>query len=161
MQALPGLVSILALALMMLVYRDDTPQGLVARGRTAAASAILLKIYSSDEIEAQDRLEELLQSTEEKGSTESGFFSMLKRPGCLQALLVGCILSIGQQAGGINAFVARSTKIFQDAGMTAAMTKKMSTIMTAVNVFMTFPAIFIVDKLGRKPLLLIGMNLDR
>lgn len=76
-------------------------------------------------------------------------------PKCLSLFL--CI----EYVGGINAFVSRSTKIFQDSGMATSLTTQMSTIMTAVNVIMTFPAIFLIDSFGRKPLLMIGKHHSR
>lgn len=100
MQVVPGLISAIALVLMTTIYRDDTPQALLARGRTTAAISILNKIYNNSE-EAEHHLEALSEQMHREAGDHkgSGFFSAMNQPGCITALIVGCVLSFGQQAG--------------------------------------------------------------
>ena len=69
-------------------------------------------------------------------------------------IFVGIMLSVFQQAVGINAVLYYAPRIFQDMGMEDPM--QQTVIMGVVNILFTLVAIFTVEKLGRKPLLIWG-----
>jgi SP family xylose:H+ symportor-like MFS transporter len=69
-------------------------------------------------------------------------------------IFVGIMLSVFQQAVGINAVLYYAPRIFQDMGMQNPMVQ--TVIMGIVNISFTLVAVFTVEKLGRKPLLICG-----
>jgi SP family xylose:H+ symportor-like MFS transporter len=69
-------------------------------------------------------------------------------------IFVGIMLSVFQQAVGINAVLYYAPRIFGDMGMTNPMVN--TVIMGIVNILFTLVAVFTVEKLGRKPLLIWG-----
>lgn len=69
-------------------------------------------------------------------------------------IFIGIMLSVFQQAVGINAVLYYAPRIFSDMGMGNPMMQ--TVIMGVINISFTLVAIFTVEKLGRKPLLIIG-----
>ena len=78
------------------------------------------------------------------------------RAGLLPIVWVGIILAVLQQFVGINAVFYYSNLIWSAVGFGESKAFLTSTIISAVNVIFTFVAIGLIDRLGRKPLLLIG-----
>ena len=69
-------------------------------------------------------------------------------------IFVGIMLSVFQQAVGINAVLYYAPRIFADMGMDNPMV--VTVVMGIVNISFTLVAVFTVEKLGRKPLLISG-----
>ncbi|MBP5302804.1 MAG: MFS transporter, partial [Bacteroidales bacterium] len=69
-------------------------------------------------------------------------------------IFIGCMLSVFQQFVGINAVLYFAPRIFESMGMGDPMTQ--TVLMGIVNISFTLVAIFTVEKLGRKPLLITG-----
>ena len=69
-------------------------------------------------------------------------------------IFVGIMLSVFQQAVGINAVLYYAPRIFESLGMGNPMVQ--TVLMGVVNITFTLVAIFTVEKLGRKPLLIVG-----
>ncbi|MDR2627249.1 MAG: MFS transporter, partial [Dysgonamonadaceae bacterium] len=69
-------------------------------------------------------------------------------------VIIGILLSVFQQAIGINAVLYYAPRIFENAGAEGGM--KQTVIMGIVNILFTVVAIFTVDRWGRKPLLIVG-----
>ena len=69
-------------------------------------------------------------------------------------IFIGIMLSVFQQAVGINAVLYYAPRIFGDMGMTDPMVN--TVVMGVVNILFTLVAVFTVEKLGRKPLLIVG-----
>ena len=79
-------------------------------------------------------------------------------PGLRPALLVGVGLAVFQQVTGINTIIYYAPQIFQKAGLDSATTALAATIgIGVINVLSTLIAIWLVDRVGRKPLLLAGL----
>ncbi|KAA6321779.1 D-xylose-proton symporter [termite gut metagenome] len=70
-------------------------------------------------------------------------------------IVIGILLSVFQQAIGINAVLYYAPRIFESAGAEGGGMMQ-TVIMGIVNILFTLIAIFTVDKFGRKPLLIIG-----
>ena len=69
-------------------------------------------------------------------------------------IFIGIMLSVFQQAVGINAVLYYAPRIFGDMGMTDPMVN--TVVMGVVNILFTLVDVFTVEKLGRKPLLIVG-----
>jgi len=73
-------------------------------------------------------------------------------------LLIGILLAVFQQFSGINAIIYYGPSIFESAGMGKDDALIFQSIIGIINLVFTFIAIKTADKLGRKPLLLIGLS---
>jgi SP family arabinose:H+ symporter-like MFS transporter len=144
-EALPAFVF-----LALLFPIPESPRWLIQAGRTDEARAILDRVggtsYAANEIVAVKQV--LAQ--------EEGSFGELFSPRYRLPLLIAFVLMVGSQFSGINAIMYYSTEIFKNATGNADAAFASSVWIGLVNLVATFIAIGLVDKAGRKPLLLIG-----
>jgi SP family galactose:H+ symporter-like MFS transporter len=82
----------------------------------------------------------------------SGLFSIYHR----RALLIGVVLGVVQALCGINAVLLYAQKIFVSTGFEASK-ELMTLLLGAWNCLSTLLAVFVVDRVGRKPLLMLGL----
>lgn len=139
------------------VFNFETPHYYVERGKRHVAEKLLRALHKKDDV-IQD-LEEIIKAREAATkSKEEGitFWIAMKIPVYRNVLIIGCLLAAFQQFIGINVFVAASNKLFEDAGLNKELVTAMSTVLQFVNVIMTIPAIYLIESLGRKSLLIGG-----
>jgi sugar porter (SP) family MFS transporter len=131
----------------------DTPRWLVLNGQVDAARRVLLRIRRPDEVERE------LVDIQSIVQTRTGGWSELLAPTMRIALLVGIGLAIFQQVTGINTVIYYAPTIIQIAGMPSASGAILATVgIGVVNVLMTIVAMLLLDRVGRRPLLLGGMT---
>ena len=130
---------------LLLFCVPKTPRYLVMCGEDERAFAILEKINGRNV--AGRVLEEIKQTSKEK--TEKLFTYGVA------VIVIGILLSVFQQAIGINAVLYYAPRIFESAGAEGGGMMQ-TVIMGVVNILFTLVAIFTVDRFGRKPLLIIG-----
>ena len=129
---------------ILICFVPETPRYLVMAGCDGKALGVLQKINGA--AEGQKILNEIKNTITEK--TERVFtYGVL-------VIFVGIMLSVFQQAVGINAVLYYAPRIFGDMGMENPMMQTI--IMGVVNILFTLVAIFTVEKWGRKPLLVTG-----
>ncbi len=129
---------------LLICFVPETPRYLVMIGQDSKALRILNRINGS--VRGQGILQEIKDTITEK--TEKLFtYGVL-------VIFVGIMLSVFQQAVGINAVLYYAPRIFADMGMDKPMVQ--TVIMGVVNILFTLVAIFTVEKWGRKPLLITG-----
>ena len=129
---------------LLICFVPETPRYLVMAGQEDKALSILTKINGFTE--AQHILSDIKNTVTVKTERLLSFGFM--------CLFVGIMLSVFQQAVGINAVLYYAPRIFQDMGMSNPMVQ--TVIMGVVNIAFTLVAVFTVEKLGRKPLLIWG-----
>lgn len=122
-----------------------TPRYLVLCGEEERAFAVLEKI--NGRTMAKKILEEIKLTSKEK--TEKLFTYGVA------VIVIGIMLSVFQQAIGINAVLYYAPRIFENAGAEGGGMMQ-TVIMGVVNILFTLVAIFTVDRFGRRPLLIIG-----
>ncbi|NEY34752.1 MFS transporter [Streptomyces sp. PRKS01-65] len=83
----------------------------------------------------------------------AGLLSPAARP----ALVIGVTLAAAQQFGGINSIIYYAPSIMSRAGLPAANSITYSVVIGAVNVVMTIAAVPLIDRAGRRPLLLASL----
>ena len=83
-------------------------------------------------------------------------FSELLQPGLAKALVLGIVLAVFQQWCGINVIFNYAEEIFRAAGYDISSVLKNIAWTGSVNLLFTFVALGFVDRLGRRPLMLIG-----
>jgi SP family xylose:H+ symportor-like MFS transporter len=142
------LPSALFLALLTLV--PESPRWLVERGKREKAESILIKVGGSAFAGAE------LVSIEEALSQEPASLSQLFEPGLRRVLMIGIVLAILQQVTGINVFLYYGPEIFKQLGSGVDVAMLQTIVVGAVNLSFTVFAIWTVDRIGRKPLMIVG-----
>ena len=153
MQAVPAAVFLIAL-----FFIPESPRYLVAKGRHDEASVVLTNLLGASE--AATKLEEI-----------RGSFSVDHKPrladvlapagtksflGMRPIVWVGIMLAVFQQLVGINVIFYYGATLWQLAGFTESDSLLINIVSGAVSIAACFVTIAVIDKVGRKPLLLIG-----
>jgi len=130
---------------VLLFFVPRTPRYLVLINQEDKAFKVLEKVNGT--VQAQQILSDIKNTAKEK--TEKLLSYGWK------VILIGILLSVFQQAIGINAVLYYAPRIFESAGAGGGGMFQ-TVIMGIVNITFTLVAIFTVDKFGRRPLLIIG-----
>ncbi len=147
--AVPGVI----LFCGMLVL-PETPRWLAGHGRVAAARSVLARLRGAGKFEAE--LHDLRTDLQREGRIVG--WSALLDPAVRGPLVVGVGLAIFQQITGINTVIYFAPTIFQIAGFSSASAAILATAgVGVVNVAMTVVAIRLIDRIGRRALLLNGL----
>ena len=129
---------------LLVLFIPETPRYLAMTGQDDKALSVLSRINGLSE--GRSILADIKSTAEEK--TEKLFtYGFL-------VIFIGIMLSVFQQAVGINAVLYYAPRIFESMGMGNPMVQ--TVIMGIVNISFTLVAVFTVEKLGRKPLLITG-----
>ena len=142
-----------ALVYGLLVLRvPESPRYLVAEGKDDEARAVLSTIYTGD---VGGMVADIHDSL---GGDHKPRMSDLRGRafGLMPIVWIGILLSAFQQFVGINAVFYYSNTIWEAVGFSESQAFETSLITTMVNVLFTIVAIALVDRVGRKPLLLVG-----
>ena len=138
-EAVPaGLFALLILAV------PETPRFLVLNYRDEEALTVLSNI--NGEAKAREILAEIKDTAVEKKENILSYG--------LIVVFIGCMLSVFQQIIGINAVLYFAPRIFESMGVSNNML--FTVIMGVINISFTLVAVFTVEKIGRKPLLIAG-----
>jgi sugar porter (SP) family MFS transporter len=135
-------------------FLPETPRWLLRGGRYEVAHSVLARIRATTDVTVE--IEEIKASLAQQ--VESGRWRDLLSWHVRPALIVGLGLAIFQQITGINTVIYYAPKILEAAGFNSASGAILATAgVGLVNVGMTIMAMFLVDRLGRRPLLLVGI----
>jgi sugar porter (SP) family MFS transporter len=147
-EAVPVLLLIAGLTLV-----PESPRWLIEKHRDAEALAVLTKIEGV--VYAQREMAEIRGSLRQ----ESGAFSELLQPGMRTALFIAVMLAILQQFTGVSPLLFYTPIVFQKAGFEKASDAILQSIIVNIwNLICTVAAFGLVDRLGRRPLLLVGCS---
>lgn len=142
------------LFLIVVFFIPESPRWLITKGRSEQASAILSRMYTSDE-EVREQLALTGDSLKNKESSE---WKELLKPGILFAVVIGCAIAILGQFMGVNAVLYYGPRIFADAGLSGEDSMFSQVLVGVVNMLTTVIALIIIDRVGRKKLVYWGVS---
>ncbi len=146
---IPALVQIWAL-----YFIPETPPWLLIKHQEKKAIAVMQKLRSDSEW--KEHLSEMKRSAAPQ--KKSGWLALFN-PKLRSVLLVGIFLNCFQQITGINTVIYYAPKIFQIAGFESAFGAILATLgVGGVNVVFSIAAVWLLDKIGRRPLLIWGVG---
>lgn len=135
-------------------FMPESPNYLVVKGQNDEAREALIKLRGRD-YDVDYELDNLKQKAEEAKNNPVSFVSAITKKTAIKAIVICYALMVFQQLSGINAVLFNTSKIFSAGG--AAIDASVSTILIGVvQVIATFVSSLVVDKLGRRILLLLS-----
>jgi sugar porter (SP) family MFS transporter len=139
---------------VFLFFVPKSPRWLYVKGNFEEAKKVLTKIHGNErggiEIAAIER-----NIHTDKNKAPLKIKDVLK-PSLRFILVVGLIVGVLQQITGINAVYFYATSIFKQTGIGTDAAFSSGVLLSTISVIFTFVAIYLIDKMGRRPLLLIG-----
>ena len=148
MQAIPAAIFLIALFMI-----PESPRYLVSKGRNEHAQSVLTSLFGADVAPA--KLQEIRATFAEDHRPR---LSDIKSPtgGIRKVVWAGIMLAAFQQFVGINVIFYYGATLWQLAGFTESQSLAINIVSGAVSIAACFATIAVIDKIGRKPILLIG-----
>jgi sugar porter (SP) family MFS transporter len=151
MLGIEALPAVLYLAALYAV--PESPRWLAMRGRDAAALEVLVRSVGRSQAEVELRgVKRALSAHEEQARLSELFDPALRR-----VLTLGLLVAVLQQITGINAVFFYAPTIFQQSGVGTDAAFMQAIYVGLVNLVFTVLAISLIDRLGRRPLLIAGL----
>ncbi len=145
-QSIPAL-----LFFVCLFFVPETPRWLIAQKQVEKATSLLKKIGGN--VYAQGESEAIANSFSNQQAVK---IKELVSPAYRTVFFMGCLIAIFQQVTGINAILYYAPEIFKLTGVSAANALLQTIVIGVIMFFATLLAIWLVDKAGRKKLLISG-----
>lgn len=138
--------------LAMLAVIPESPRWLVERGRMDGARKVLARISGPASAEVE------LASIRAAIAAETGSWRMVFSPALRRPLLIGIALAVLQQITGINVFMYFGASIFRSLGESTGVDAGLlqQAVIGGGMIVFTAAAILLVDRWGRRPLMIIG-----
>jgi sugar porter (SP) family MFS transporter len=133
-----------------MLFQKESPHWLIMRGREAEARAILRRLRNPAVIDAE--IDEVRKVSQTKKLSVRDLFTASLRP----LVAVGVLLAVFQQITGINTVIYYAPSLLSDAGFGNHAALLANVVNGGVNVIMTVLAIRLLDRVGRRVLLLAG-----
>ncbi len=141
------------LLLVLLFFVPESPRWLTKQGKGGKARRILARVDGN--VHAETEMAEIEAALRQ----ESGSLLQLFTPAMRIVLVIGVSLAVLQQVTGINVFLYYAPEIFKAvAGTNVDIALLQTIVVGVVNLVFTIVAIWAVDKVGRKPLMVIGAS---
>tara|TARA_R110002050_G_scaffold55296_1_gene124892 strand:- start:28314 stop:29852 length:1539 start_codon:yes stop_codon:yes gene_type:complete len=139
---------------IFLFFVPRSPRWLYLREKFDEAKEVLHQIHGKEKAESEiASIDKNVQSEKNKSSLK---IKDLLKPSLRFILMVGLVVGILQQITGINAVYFYATSIFKQTGVGTDASFSSGILLSTITVIFTFIAMYLIDKMGRRPLLLIG-----
>lgn len=141
---------------IVIFFIPESPRWLIVKQRKEKAADIFSKIFrTKEEVEFQiAETEKVLHMQSE----ETSDWKVLMQPGFRKAVLIGCAIAILGQFMGVNAVLYYGPSIFETSGLSRGDSLFYQALIGTVNMLTTILALLIIDKIGRKKLVYIGVS---
>ena len=139
---------------LFMFFVPKSPRWLYSKGKVLEAQKIMVNLYG--EKQANIEIESIEKNVQEDQHTKVPILELLK-PSLRLILIIGLVLGVLQQITGINAVYFYATSIFKQTGIGTDAAFASGILLSSTTVVFTIIAIFLIDKMGRRPLLLVGM----
>jgi sugar porter (SP) family MFS transporter len=145
-----GLAAIPAILMFTgMLFQRESPHWLIAQGREDEAREVLRRVRDQGDIDAE------IAEVRELSARNSSFREVLA-PAVRHVMIIGVTLAVFQQITGINTIIYYAPTLLKSAGLGSSAALLANVVNGAVNVGMTIVAIRLLDRTGRRPLLLGG-----
>jgi len=132
-----------------MLFQQESPHWLVKQGREDEARRILTRVRERSDIDAE--IDEVRELSRQQASPRE----LLTR-GVRPALVVGVLMAVFQQVTGINTVIYYAPTLLHGAGLGPSASILAEVAVGGINVAMTIVAVWLIDRTGRRPLLLWG-----
>ena len=150
-EIVPALIFFLGLFVI-----PDSPRWLTNNGREQEARGVLAKLIPAEQID--DEIEVIKNSFDSENGALWKRIQGVLGPKMRLALIVGIIVGVVQQITGINAIFFYAPTIFEQSGIGTDAAFAQAVLVGLINVLFTLVAIALIDRWGRRPLLLVGLS---
>lgn len=141
------------LFLLGTLFVSESPRWLLRKGKEKQALLALQRSRTAEQ--SRIELQEMLDSAGERTHTHQGSSSLLQRK-YMYPFLLACLILFCNTATGINSIIGYNTEILLQSGLSDLWSHWGYVIFTVVNFLMTMVGMTLVDRKGRKFLLIIG-----
>jgi sugar porter (SP) family MFS transporter len=150
-EALPAIVYFLALFSV-----PNSPRWLMSKGDESRATAVLHKFISIEE--TSEEISAIQKALSDVKGEKKTPISELFKPAMRLVLTIGIVVSVLQQITGINAVFFYAPMIFEQSGIGTNASFIQAVLVGVTNLLFTIIAMALIDRLGRKPLLVAGVS---
>ncbi len=138
---------------LVIFFIPESPRWLLVKGQDERARRVLSLIYFQEE-KVEFQMNETKQMLNNK---ESSNWKELFQPGIFRIVLIGSAIAILGQFMGVNAVLYYGPSIFESSGLSNGNSLFYQSLIGLVNMGTTILALLIIDKIGRKKLVYIGV----
>lgn len=141
-----------------LIFIPESPRWLMKKGLKEKAIAVLRRIDGGQSVKGSEGVEEAAREIELSISDANGKTNILSlfKPVYRKVMILGFLLAVFVQISGINTVIDYAPKILMAAGLEIKNALLQTSLIGLVNFAFTFIALWLIDKIGRKLLYIIG-----
>ncbi|MCZ4694633.1 MFS transporter [Ancylomarina euxinus] len=151
LEALPAIIYFI-----FLFFVPRSPRWLAMNGLDNEALQVMAKSLGAEEAKLQ--LKSISQSIKASSQKEKTSLKELFKPSMKLVLLIGIVIAVTQQITGINSVFFYAPMIFEQTGIGTDASFSQAILVGLINLVFTLFAIGLVDRIGRKPLLIFGLT---
>ena len=139
---------------LALFYVPRSPRWLYLKNKYIEAKQVLNQIHGK--YRAEKEISSIEKSIDKDKELQKVKWTDILKPSLRFIMVVGLVVGILQQITGINAIYFYATSIFKQTGIGTDAAFSSGILLSSVTVIFTFIAMYLIDRAGRRPLLLVG-----